>query len=152
MARTFPTDSILIAQAMRNHLNSWPRKPVEFRLEDLGKDVPSLMIQQLAAAEEKKAYVNGSYIAGWSFAVYARVSGEDTASRLDGLAILNDLAAWLTETDESDGSFVRLPYIDDNRRPTSISLKTTPSIAARYDNGVEDYQAVFTLEYKARRK
>ena len=151
MPRVFPSDSILIAKTMRDHLNSWQRKPATFLLEDLGKNVPSLMIQQLAAAEQKKAYVNGSYIAVWNFAVYMRVSGEDTASRLDAIACLNDLADWLMETD-ADGNFVRLPFIDDNRRPTNIEMTSTPSIAARYDGGIEDYQAVFSLEYKARRK
>lgn len=150
MPRVFPTDSVLIAKAMRDHLNSWPEKPATFLLEDLGKNVPSLMLQQLSAAQQKKVYVNGSYIAVWSFAVYMRMSGEDTASRLDAIACLNDLADWLTETGD-DGNFVRLPYIDDNRRPTSIELMTTPSIAARYDGGIEDYQAVFSLEYKVRR-
>ena len=109
------------------------------------------MIQQLAAAEQRKAYVNGTYIAVWTFAVYIRVSGEDTASRLDAIACLNDLASWLMETDD-EGNFVRLPTIDDNRRPTSIEQTQTPSIAARYENGNEDYQVVFRLIYKARRK
>ena len=150
MPRVFPTDSVLIAKAMRDHLNSWKKKPATFLLDDLGKGVPSLMLQQMAAAQQKKVYVNGSYIAVWTFAVYVRVSGTDTASRLDAIACLNDLADWLTETDD-DGNFVSLPYIDDDRRPTSIELTTTPSIAARYESGIEDYQAVFTLEYKVRR-
>ena len=151
MARLYPTDSIVIAKVMRDHLNSWQKKPAVFLLEDLGKNVPSLMIQQLAAAEQRKAYVNGTYIAVWTFAVYIRVSGEDTASRLDAIACLNDLASWLMETDD-EGNFVRLPTIDDNRRPTSIEQTQTPSIAARYENGNEDYQVVFRLIYKARRK
>lgn len=150
MPRIFPTDSVLIAKAMKDYLNTWPRKPAFFKLEDLGKDVPSLMIQQLAAAQEVKSYINGSYIAVWNFAVYVRVSGEDTASRLDAIACLNDLADWLTEKDE-DGNFVRMPVIDDKRKPTNIEMTTTPSIAARYDDGIEDYQAIFSLEYKVRR-
>ena len=150
MARVFPSDSILIAKKMRDHLNSWDKKPAQFLLEDLGKNVPSLMVQQLAA-KQKKAYVNGSYLAEWGFAVYMRVNGVDTASRLDAIACLNDLADWLTETDE-EGNFVRLPSIDVDRASTFIEMTTTPSIAARYENGIEDYQAVFTLEYKVRRK
>ncbi|MBQ4447425.1 MAG: hypothetical protein II897_03940 [Clostridia bacterium] len=150
MARIFPTDSVLIAKAMRDYLNTWPKKPTTFMLEDLGKNVPSLMIQQLAAAQLVKAYVNGSYIAAWSFAIYVRVSGDDTASRLDAIACLNDLAEWLTELDD-DGNFVRMPVIDDTRKPTKIEMTSTPSIAARYDDGIEDYQAVFSLEYKVRR-
>lgn len=150
MPRVFPSDSVLLVNAMREHLNSWPEKPATFLIEDLGKNIPSLMLQQLSAAQKKKVYVNGSYIGVWSFAVYVRVSGKDTASRLDAIACLNDLTEWLTETDE-EGNFVRLPCIDDVRNATYIEATTTPSIAARYENGVEDYQAVFSLEYKVRR-
>lgn len=150
MPRVFSSDSVLLVNAMREHLNSWNEKPATFLIEDLGKEIPSIMIQQLSAAQKKKVYVNGSYIGVWKFAVYVRVSGRDTASRLDAIACLNDLTAWLTETDE-EGKFVRLPYVDDVRMATYIEADTTPSIAARYDSGVEDYQAVYSLEYKVRR-
>ena len=151
MSRVYLNDSTLIAKAMKDHLNSWSKKPVPFLLEDLGKNVPSLMIQQLASAEQKRAYIDGSYIGVWNFSVYMRVDGEDTASRLDAIGCLNDLADWLMETDDN-GSYTHLPYIDESRKPTSIEIKSTPSIAARYNSGIEDYQVIFSLEYKARRK
>lgn len=150
MPRVFQSDSVLLVNSMREHLNSWDKKPSTFLIEDLGKNVPSLMLQQLSAAEKKKVYVNGSYIGVWNFAIYMRVGGKDTASRLDAIACLNDLTNWLTETDE-EGNFKRLPKIDEMRSATFIEATTTPSIAARYENGIEDYQAIFSLEYKARR-
>lgn len=150
MPRVFLSDSVLIEKAIRDHLNSWVNKPAVFSIEDLGKNVPSLMLQQLASAQKKKVYINGSYIGVWSFAVYMRVSGEDTASRLDAIACLNDLTEWLTAKDD-EGCFINLPYIDDTRKPTYIEATSTPSIAARYDDGTEDYQAIFSLEYKVRR-
>lgn len=150
MARVYTNDGIQLAKVMKDHLNSWHKKPTEIMLEDLGKEVPSMMLQQLASAEKKKEYVNGSYIGVWNFAVYIRVSGTDTASRLDAVGCLNELAEWLTELD-AEGSFVNLPVIDDSRQATKIETSSTPSIAARYENGIEDYQVVMSLEYKVRR-
>jgi len=151
MANFFESDDVTIARVMKDHLNTWPQKPVErILLEDIGKCVPSMMLQQLAASEVKKRYINGSYIGTWSFAVYIRVNAEDTASRLDAVECLEALARWLTERDEQ-GFYVNLPTIDVKRKVTKIEMPTTPSIAARYEDGNEDYQAIFSLEYKARR-
>ena len=151
MARVFTNDGVLIAKVMKDHLNGWPKKPVTIMLEDLGKEVPSMMLQQLAAAEKKREYVNGSYIGVWNFALYIRVSGNDTASRLDAIGCLNEAAEWLMQKDE-DGSFSNLPAIDDGRIATKIEMSSTPSLAARYEDGTEDYQAIMSLEYKVRRK
>lgn len=151
MARVFTNDGVLIAKVMKDHLNGWPKKPVTIMLEDLGKEVPSMMLQQLSAAEKKREYVNGSYIGVWNFALYIRVSGNDTASRLDAIGCLNEAAEWLTQKDK-DGSFSNLPVIDDSRTATKIEMSSTPSLAARYEDGTEDYQAIMSLEYKVRRK
>ena len=150
MDRVYTSDGTIIAKVMRDHLNTWDRKPVEIRLEDLGTQVPSMMIQQLSASEKKKSYVNGSYIGVWKFALYIRVSGKDTASRLDAIACLSDLSDWLTEKDEN-GDYVNLPEIDNKRVATAIELLANPSLAERYENGYEDYQALLSLEYKVRR-
>lgn len=150
MENLFTNDGVLIAKVMRNHINTWSKKPTNIFLEDFGKDVPSMMIQQLSAAEKKKSYVNGSYIGAWSFAVYLRISAKDTASRLDAIGCLEELSNWLQLRDDK-GSFVNLPVIDSYRTATKIEMATTPSIAARYEDGTEDYQAVFSLEYKVRR-
>lgn len=151
MARNFTNDGIYIAKVMRDHLNSWPKKPAVFALEDFGKKCPSLMLQQLSAAEKIRSYIDGSYIGVWNFAVYIRVDGNDTAARLDAVGCLNELGEWLEQKDAS-GSFMNLPDIDVYRTTTKVEMSTTPSIAARYEDGTEDYQAVFQLQYKSRRK
>lgn len=150
MEKVYTNDGTVIAKVMRDHLNTWSKKPVDVMLEDLGKRVPSMMVQQLSASEKKRSYVNGSYIGVWNFALYMRVNGVDTASRVNAIACLSDFAAWLTEQDEN-GDYVNLPRIDDKRIATSIELLANPSLAARYENGYEDYQALLSLEYKVRR-
>lgn len=151
MPKVYTTDGIILAKVMRDHLNGWPNKPTEIKLEDLGKTVPSMMLQQLSAAEKLKQYVNGSYIGVWNFAVYIRIAGDDTASRLDAVACLSDLGKWLTEQNDR-GNYKRLPNIDGDRVATSIRMTASPSIAVRYENNVEDYQALFALEYKYSRR
>lgn len=148
--RVFTNDGVIIAKVMRDHLNTWHKKPADFMLEDLGKKAPSIMLQQLASAEKRRVYINGSYIGVWSFAVYMRVNAKDTASRLDAIACLTELSEWFQKTN-SVNDYINLPHIDDNRKATKIEMTSNPTLAARYDDGTEDYQAFFTLEYQVRR-
>lgn len=150
MPKIFTADGPQIARQMRIHLNRWSKKPAEILLEDLGKKVPSMMLQQLASAEKKRSYIDGTYIGIWSFAVYIRVDGEDTASRLSAVDCLQEMADWLTAKD-SGGNFLYLPDLGEKKAATQVFMVNSPSIAGRYDNGIEDYQAVFQLEYRTRR-
>lgn len=147
MANQITNDGVYLAKVMRDHLNTWVDKPCTFLLEDLGREAPSLMIQQLAAAEKKRTYVNGSYIGVWTFAVYMRINGVDTSTRLNALKVLDDLYAWLSKRDDKN-VFINLPTIDSARSATQIIMPNTPSVAAKYEDGTEDYQAVYQLEYK----
>lgn len=151
MAKIYTADGVYIADVMLQHLNSWPKKPADVILEDIGKDAPSMMLQQLSAAEVRKTYVNGSYIGVWPFAVYIRINAEDTASRLDATGCLRELAKWLDEKDDR-GTFIHLPIIDSEKTATRIQMTSSPSIVGRMEDGIEDYQALFELEYKHHRR
>lgn len=148
MAQFYQSDNILIPKVMRDHINTWENLPVSIKLEDTGKTVPSMMIQQLAATTKKRKYVNGTYVGLFNFAVYIVIDGEDTASRIDALAVLNDLGEWLSKKDE-DGQYANLPDLGQGRRAMSITLSSAPSIAAKHETGEEEYQALFVLEYIA---
>ena len=106
-----------------------------------------MMVQQLASVEVKKRYINGSFVGEYPFAVYIAVEAEDTEARFDALAVLNDLGLWLSEKDDT-GNYKNLPDLGDDRKAIQITATSTPSIAARLENGVEEYQALFALEYK----
>lgn len=144
MARIYENDGVYVAKVMRDYLNTWSKKPCEVKLEDFEKDPVSLMMQQLSGTAKKVQYVNGSYIASFPFAVYVRINAVDTASKLDATGLLNELGRWLETSN--------LPELDENMTATKIEMTALPSLAAKYDNGVEDYQAVFELEYYVRRK
>ena len=150
MAKIYTNDGVYLAKALRDHLNGWVDKPALINLEDFGSEVPSMMLQQLSGAYKKKSYINGSYVGSYPFSVYIRVDGVDTATRLDATGALYGLFEWLTEKDE-DGNYVNLPVIDESKTATQIEMTSLPSIAARYDDGTEDYQAIFELQYNARR-
>lgn len=149
MAHIYTADGASLATAMTEHLNSWEPKPATVLLEDLEDKAPSMMLQQLGAAEKVKTYINGDYIGVWPFAVYVRINAEDSASRVDATKCLQDLADWLQELGPQ-GDFLHLPAIDECRVATKIEMTMTPALAERGNDGIEDYQAVFNLEYKVK--
>lgn len=135
------TGVALIADAMLRHINTWPDKPAECKLKLEKKDV-AFMMQPLSGTKEVRRYVNGSFRGQWPFALYVRIDGEDTASRLDALKCLNDAACWL-ETSP-------MPEIGNNITAEKIDSEL-PSLAAQYENGEEDYQVILRLTFYQRR-
>lgn len=148
MAKLYCNDGVMLAKVVRDHINTnWHQKPTKVILGDFAQAPPSLMLQELAHAEILRQYIDGSYIGQWSFSIYMRINAEDSAARLSASSALNELAEWFKERDNS-GAFINLPIIDRNRTATKIEMSTTPALAAQYDGGIEDYQAVYQLEYK----
>lgn len=145
--RIYTNDGVYIAKSLKDHLNTWPKKPCEIKLEDFSKNPPSMMMQQLSGSYKIRSYVNGSYLGEYPFAVYIRIEGTDTESRFDATGCLLGLAEWLEELNQ-DGSRKNLPILTGNRKAVKISLESLPSISARYDDNTEDYQAIFKMQYK----
>lgn len=136
----YTNDGIYIVKALLQHLNSWSGKPCKINLEAFDKNATSMMMQQLSGAVKKREYVNGAYIGALPFAVYIRVTGADTANKLDATETLNNLADWL-ET-------APVPHLGGNRRVIKIEMTALPSLFERLQDGTEDYQAIFNLDYK----
>lgn len=137
-------DDILIAKAMYTHLNSWPDKPCQIRMETMDK-APiafSISIQQLSGTVYLKKYIDGSFTGAWPFAVYVRLSGNDTAKKFDAVNLLEQLSEWMRVTPPPD--------IGSRRTADRIEMTALPSVAGIYEDGGIDYQAVFRLIYKQR--
>lgn len=137
-------DSI-IATAMLNHLNSWPDKPSHINLEIMEKAPiqSSMAMQQLSGTVINRKYIDGSFTGYWPFAIYVRISGTDTAKRLDAVKTLDEINAWLQDNP--------LPNLGDNRVADEIEMTSLPAVAATYEDGSTDYQAIFRLNYKQKR-
>ena len=128
-----------LAEAVLEHLNTWQGRPAPFRMVlDANRPVAASM-QPLAGANRLRSYVDGSYRGQFPFALMLSIDGQDTAAHLDGIRSLYDAAAWLE-------SACQLP-IAQGIVADRFVLTSAPSLAARYEDGAETYQAVFRLEY-----
>lgn len=135
----------LIVQSVLRHVNAWTDKPCAIGLEKLDKAPHgfSMSIQQLSGTVVLKKFIDGSYVGAWPFAVYVRISGADTGKRIDAVCNLERFGAWLCGESA-------LPDIGSSRTADSFEMTSLPSIAAQYEDGGVDYQAVFRLNYRQR--
>lgn len=131
-----------IARSMLDYLNAWPNKPASFTLDGQNKEAPSATILQLASSGILRQYIDGSYIGNYSFAVYIRMKQADTGNKLDVLDLYEDLRKYFASA---------LPRLRDGAVAIKLETLSTPALAAAYDDGTEDYQATYRLEYKAKR-
>lgn len=134
-----PADTVAVARDVLQHINMWADKPARFTLEDLQNKSPSLMLQPLAGSGVVRKYIDGSFIGLFSFAVYLRIATTDTHAKLSAYNTLESLAFWLENNP--------LPTLSGNRIALSIEQTATTTLAA-VDEGVEDYQTIFSLNYK----
>lgn len=137
-------DDQLIAKSVYDHLNAWPEKPCQIRLELMDK-APiafTMSMQQLSGTRVLRRYIDGSFKGAWPFAVYVRMSASDTAKKFNAVSILETLNQWLMSAD--------LPQLGTGRTASGFEMTALPAIAATYEDGSVDYQAVFQLEYKQR--
>jgi len=129
-----------IARAMLKHLNTWPDKPCEIKLELLDRTAVAMKLQPLSGTVVTKRYITGTYIGAWPFAVYVRIQKADTATRANAIKWLYDLGQWLsTQTN---------PDIGLTRAAQKVEITNLPSIATINDDGSEEFQAIYTMEYK----
>lgn len=135
---------VVIAKAMYGHVNRWPDKPCQIRMETMEKSpiAFSISLQQLSGTVILKKYIDGSFTGAWPFAVYVRLSGGDTAKRFDAVQILEAVAEWMRTAS--------LPDLGSRRTAIQIEMTGLPSVAATYEDGGIDYQAIFRLIYKQR--
>jgi hypothetical protein len=129
-----------IARAMLKHLNTWTAKPCDIRLDMLERTATAMKLQPLSGTVVTKRYINGTCIGDWPFAVYVRIQKADTATRANAIKWLYDLGQWLSAQANPD--------IGLTRTAQKIEITSLPSIATINEDGSEEYQAVYTMEYK----
>ena len=127
-----------VANKMLDFLNKWPKKPGPFKLDDLPNKGPAVMLQPLQGSQIVKRYVNGSFIAIFSFAIYYRTEMADTAAKKEARQALEDLANWIKESP--------LPDLGLKRKATEFQQESPPTVAV-IDDDTEDLQMLFSLNY-----
>lgn len=153
MANTkFTNDGAYLVQTLLEKVNEWDGKPCEVKLDELGEKPPAMMFQPLARARVLRQYVDGSYIGVLALAVFIRVNALDTRTRLNATGVLNALGDWLEEKDETTREYKNLPVFTNNTQARSVEMTATPAISTRYDNGYEDFQAIFEMQYYKKRR
>lgn len=132
-------DQALIAAAVYQMVKGL--SPISCGFEELPADatkLPFLSVQTLTGNPIVSRYKNGGYVGQYRFAVYLRQSASDTASRLDAVQTLTDLAV------EIDNAEPTLPESFDFWGIKQDTLPVRVDVDASYD----DWQATFTLQYK----
>lgn len=132
-------DQALIADAVYQMVTGL--SSISCGFEELPADatrLPCLSVQTLTGNPIVSRYKNGGYVGAYRFAVYLRQSATDTASRLDAVQTLTDLAV------EIDNAEPTLPEAFDFWGIKQDTLPVRVDVDASYD----DWQATFTLQYK----
>lgn len=112
-------------------------------LEQLpAEGVDAVMLSALTGEPYIRRYKTGGHLASLPFAVYLRVNGGDTASRIDAMRVLGDMA----ESIEDRSTWPVAPSGYDS---FSLALRTMPAPIAT-DSGTQDYQVTFELTYRKR--
>lgn len=132
-----------VVTLLLEYLNGLPSLPAPILLEQFSDEFPALMLQQLSGTVKIKQDILGGYTAQFPFAIYARVVGNDTASRILATGTLNNIGRELEQCTLSSA----LPVLGADREATRIELRSFPNIISANEDGTEDYQAVFMLEY-----
>lgn len=137
-------NDVLLVRVLLDYVNSWADKPVQISLEVTDKEPPAMMMQIQGNTIPVKEYIDGSYIGQLPFIMYIRIDGNDTASKLDAYETMDNFYKWLQENESNK----TVPYLNSKDKYQKIEMTSSTTMSAQYDNGYEDYSAVFILTYQ----
>ena len=119
---------------------SWLKKhnpDIEF--EYLPPERSGMSLTTIQGAYKTAQYIDGSYEAQYQFGILYRSLPTDSEERLDAESELNKLGEWAEEN---------WPDLGDGKNVTTVQRTSSASLLARYDDNVEDYQILMTMEYE----
>ena len=122
-----------------NNFNNIPVEKVEYQY--LSPDDTSMSLNSLQGAVKSKQFVNGSYIGLYPFSIVYRVFPTNTNQRIDGTKVIDEIGELLENLDYLSCFNI------GNKKVISIERTSTSSLVYRGENGVEDYQGLFRLEF-----
>ena len=98
-----------------------------------------MSLTTIQGAYKAAQYIDGSYEAQYQFGILYRSLPTDSEERLDAESELNKLGEWAEEN---------WPDLGDGKNVTTVQRTSSASLLARYDDNVEDYQILMTMEYE----
>lgn len=119
---------------------SWLKKhnpDIEF--EYLPPERSGMSLTTIQGAYKTAQYIDGSYEAQYQFGILYRSLPTDSEERLDAESELNKLGEWAEEN---------WPDLGDEKNVTTVQRTSSASLLKRYDDNVEDYQILMTMEYE----
>ena len=119
---------------------SWLKKHnpgIEF--EYLPPERSGMSLTTIQGAYKTAQYIDGSYEAQYQFGILYRSLPTDSEERSDAESELNKLGEWAEEN---------WPDLGDGKNVTTVQRTSSASLLARYDDNVEDYQILMTMEYE----
>jgi hypothetical protein len=128
-----------IAEALQTWLSAWDEKPAEVTLDALdGRGGAIAITIQPLSETTIRAYVNGSRLVEYQFAVYCRVKALNDQDRAAAFGVLESLGEWAKTAD--------LPDLSPARTAERVKQVSAPLLIAR-QAGADDFQSVFTIMY-----
>lgn len=119
---------------------SWLKKhnpDIEF--EYLPPERSGMSLTTIQGAYKTAQYIDGSYEAQYQFGILYRSLPTDSEERLDAESELNKLGEWAEEN---------WPDLGDGKNVTTVQRTSSASLLVRYEDKVEDYQILMTMEYE----
>lgn len=98
-----------------------------------------MSLTTIQGAYKTAQYIDGSYEAQYQFGILYRSLPTDSEERLDAESELNKLGEW------AEGNW---PDLGDGKNVTTVQRTSSASLLARYEDKVEDYQILMTMEYE----
>ncbi len=102
----------------------------------------SMGLFSAAAPVKTKSFISGAYEAQFQFSLQYRTAAASSEDRLNALDTLSAIAAWAEQSQS-------LPKMGRGLRAIQVERSSPAVLAARYDDGSEDYQILMVLSYQA---
>ena len=130
-----------ISRAMMVWINANPDLPVaRVNYEQLEADTDGMALSTIQGARIVRKYIVGGHEGEYQFKLIYRLKpGKSNDARLTADEVLNAIGTWAKTNP---------PALGDGLRLLSIDATTRGSLFAIYENGDEDHQILFKLNYE----
>lgn len=138
-------EQVQAANALLDWLNEYgalPRRVEKIETEFLA-DGTSMGLFAAEAPFKVREYISGAYDAQYLFALQYRTAAASSEERFAAMDELNRIAGWAEERTDK-------PELGPGRRMTGVERRSQAALAARYEDGTEDYQILMAMTYEVR--